>query len=370
MTETGQNQAVAAAAVTAPETTIPAASTPAAVAAPAEAASNAYKLDNFELGVTLGTGTFGRVRFATFKENKDRVCAIKMLKKADVINLQQVEHIIAEKDILEAISKGKDGMESHPFIVNLFGTFQDDTYLYMILEYVNGGEFFTHLRREGRLDNNRAKFYAASVVLIFQHLHKVDVIYRDLKPENLLLDHQGYLKITDFGFAKKVTFKTYTLCGTPEYIAPEVLLNKGHGKGVDWWTLGILMYEMLSGSPPFMDDDHMEIYHKILEGKVQFQKFFDRQSKALIKRMLCADLTKRYGCLKNGAKDIMNHKWFNGFKFEQLLKRELVPPIQPSVSGPDDTSNFDPYPDTVSQAVPYVNEPNPFQFFDSIVIPV
>jgi len=326
-------------------------------------------LDSFVLGVTLGTGSFGRVRFAQYKDDKSRVCAIKMLKKTEVVRLQQVEHMLAEKNILEAISKGTDGLEQHPFIVNLFATFQDSRFLYMVLEYVNGGEFFTHLRRVARLENNQAKFYSASVVTIFSHLHKEDIIYRDLKPENLLLDHQGYLKITDFGFAKKVLFKTYTLCGTPEYIAPEVLLNKGHGKGVDWWTLGILMYEMLSGQPPFVDEDPMGIYQQILGGKLSFPRYFERNAKGLIKKLLVADLTKRFGCLKKGAKDIMDHKWFTGFKFDELLAKKITPPICPQVSGPDDTSNFDPYPDTVNEAQEFETTPDPFDKFDTIVIP-
>jgi serine/threonine protein kinase len=229
---------------------------------------------------------------------------MKKLKKAEVIRLQQVEHMISEKSILAILD--------HPFIVNLSGTFQDKRYLYMVLEYVIGGEFFTHLRKAGRFENASAKFYAAQIVMIFEYLHSQDFIYRDLKPENLLLDNTGYLKITDFGFAKQVAFKTYTLCGTPEYIAPEVLLNKGHGKGVDWWTLGILIFEMLAGQPPFVDDDPMNIYHQILAGKVNFPRYFDRNAKNLIKKLLSADLTKRYGCLKGGALDIKKHRWFSG----------------------------------------------------------
>ena len=131
--------------------------------------------------------------------------------------------------------------------------------------------------------------FCGFLVLGFEHMHKNQIIYRDLKPENLLLDSDGYLKITDFGFAKKVAFKTYTLCGTPEYIAPEVLLNKGHGKGVDWWTLGILIYEMLAGQPPFVDDDPMNIYHQILGGKIAFPRHFDRNAKNLIKKHVTPD---------------------------------------------------------------------------------
>jgi serine/threonine protein kinase len=264
------------------------------------------ELGHFDLGVTLGTGSFGRVRFVTHKTTGSH-WAIKMLKKAEVIRLQQVEHMLSEKAILACLD--------HPFIVKLAGTFQDKKYLYMVLEYIVGGEFFTHLRKAGRFENPVAKFYAAQIVTVFEYLHNQDFIYRDLKPENLLLDVEGYVKITDFGFAKRVAFKTYTLCGTPEYIAPEVLLNKGHGKGVDWWTLGILIFEMLGGQPPFVDDDPMGIYQQILAGKVNFPRFFERNAKNLIKKLLTADLTKRFGCLKNGAEDIRKHKWFSGLDY-------------------------------------------------------
>lgn len=297
-------------------------------------------LQDFEIGVTLGTGSFGRVRLATHKASKT-IWAIKMLKKVEVVRLQQVEHMISEKTILKRVA--------HPFIVNLSATFQDSRYLYMALEFIVGGEFFTHLRKAGRLDNNASRFYAGQITEIFEYLHSSDTIYRDLKPENLLLDSKGYLKLTDFGFAKVVAFKTYTLCGTPEYIAPEVLLNKGHGKGVDWWTLGILSYEMLAGQPPFVDDDPMGIYQQILAGKVSFPRFFDRQAKSLIKKLLATDLTKRYGCLKKGAQDVKGHKWYNGFDFKELMKGSLTAPIIPNISGQADTSNFDPYPDSLEE---------------------
>lgn len=327
----------------------------AAEAAPEWKLKGPITLDQFDLGVTLGTGSFGRVRFATHKPTAGH-WAIKMLKKAEVIRLQQVEHMLSEKAILAVLD--------HPFIVKLAGTFQDVKYLYMVLEYVVGGEFFTHLRKAGRFDNNTAKFYAAQIAQIFEYLHKQDFIYRDLKPENLLLDAQGYIKITDFGFAKRVAFKTYTLCGTPEYIAPEVLLNKGHGKGVDWWTLGILVYEMLAGQPPFVDDDPMGIYQQILAGKLTFPRYFDRNAKNLIKKLLTADLTKRYGCLKGGAEDIKRHKWFTSVDFSALYNRTLTAPVIPRVSGAADTSNFDPYPDSLEEAPdPVYSGKDPFEDF-------
>mmetsp|Transcript_15572 Transcript_15572/g.20533 ORF Transcript_15572/g.20533 Transcript_15572/m.20533 type:complete len:332 (+) Transcript_15572:228-1223(+) len=312
-------------------------------------------LDDFELGVTLGTGSFGRVRFCTHKGTGTH-WAIKMLKKELVVRLQQVEHIMSEKNILSKLS--------HPFIVQFAGGFQDPKYLYMCLEYIIGGEFFSHLRRTGRFDNSASRFYSAQIVCVFEYLHSLDIIYRDLKPENLLLDQTGHFKITDFGFAKKVAFKTYTLCGTPEYIAPEVLLNKGHGKGVDWWTLGILMFEMLAGQPPFVDNDPMGIYQKILAGKISWPRYFERNAKSMIKKLLVDDLTKRLGCLKGGAGDIKRHKFFNGMDWDALTERKLPAPIVPRVNGATDTSNFDPYPDSTEETrLPVYSGQDPFVDF-------
>jgi len=177
-----------------------------------------------------------------------------------------------------------------------------------------------------------------------------------------LLAKDGYLKLTDFGFAKVIEYRTYTLCGTPEYIAPEVLLNKGHGKPVDWWTLGILVYEMIVGYPPFVDEDPMGIYQKILSGKIVFPKFFDKNGKVLVKKLLTADLGKRYGNLKNGVDDIKKCKWFGGLEWEQILGRELPSPYKPQVKSATDTSNFEEYPD--SEELPPVVSPATDPFTD------
>ncbi|CEM30950.1 unnamed protein product [Vitrella brassicaformis CCMP3155] len=301
--------------------------------------SQKLSFDQFEFKKTLGTGSFGRVFLAKWKgdANKDPV-AIKRLKKAAVIRQKQVDHINSEKSILAALD--------HPFIVNMHGVFHDPRYLYIVMEYVVGGEFFTHLRKTGRFENDTSRFYAGIVTAIFDYLHGKNIIYRDLKPENILINRDGYLKLTDFGFAKIIEFRTYTLCGTPEYIAPEVLLNKGHGKPVDWWTLGILIYEMLVGYPPFVDEDPMGIYQKILAGKIVFPKFIDKNAKSLIKKLLTADLGKRYGNLKAGVEDIKKHKWFTGFSFEDLLAKRIPAPSKPVVKSKDDTSNFEDYPDS------------------------
>lgn len=175
------------------------------------------------------------------------------------------------------------------------------------------------------------RFYAAQVCSMFEYLHSKNIIYRDLKPENILIDKSGYLKLTDFGFAKICEGRTYTLCGTPEYLAPEILLNKGHGKPVDWWTFGVLTYEMHAGIDPFNDEDPMLIYQKILKGKIKFPSSFDANAKSLVKHLLEADLSKRYGNLKGGVADIKNHRYFKGFDFIKLLSLQLKPLYIPKV---------------------------------------
>jgi len=287
--------------------------------------------------------------------------AIKMLKKVEVVRLEQVEHIQSEKAILEALD--------FPYIVKMAGTFQDQLYLYMVLEYIVGGEFFTHLRKKGRFDNSTARFYASQIVMVFEYIHNLDIIYRDLKPENLLLDKVGYLKITDFGFAKKVPDKTYTLCGTPEYIAPEVLLNKGHGKPVDWWTLGILVFESLHGQPPFVDSDPMGIYQQILAGKVAFPRYFERSAKLFIKGLLKIDTTKRLGTKFPGVALLKGHKWLatepDAVNWDDMLAKKVVAPIIPDVKDDTDTSNFDPYPESTEAPQPptFADGVDPFKEF-------
>eukprot|EP00826_Nyctotherus_ovalis_P033679 TRINITY_DN2741_c0_g1_i5.p1 TRINITY_DN2741_c0_g1~~TRINITY_DN2741_c0_g1_i5.p1 ORF type:complete len:246 (-),score=64.65 TRINITY_DN2741_c0_g1_i5:144-881(-) len=239
------------------------------------------------------------------------------------------------------------------------GIAQDDRYLYIVLEFIPGGELFTYLRTCSSFPAAQTQFYAAQIVSIFDYLHSKDIIYRDLKPENLLIEESGYLKLTDFGFAKYCDGRTYTLCGTPEYLAPEMLLNKGHGKPVDWWTLGILLYEMMVGIDPFADEDPMAIYQKILKGKVRFPKDFDTNGKSLIKHLLQVDVTKRYGNLKNGVKDITTHKFFKGISWEDLLAKRLRAPYTPTLKGIDDTRHFSKYPDsdTKSPAVKTADDP-------------
>jgi len=311
------------------------------------------KLQDFEMIRTLGCGSFGRVKFAKYKVD-DKFYAVKFMKKIEIIKLKQVDHINNEKRLMAQLS--------YPFIVNMMGYSKDDRFVYIIMECIGGGELFTHLRRARKFSDEQAKFYGAQIGKAFEHLHSKNIIHRDLKPENILICPSGYCKLTDFGFAKitEPGTRTYTLCGTPEYIAPEVLLNKGHGKPVDWWTLGILIYEMIVGQPPFCDEDPMGIYQKILAGKVYFPKYFDKNAKALVKKLLTADLSKRFGNLKDGANDILQHKWFSTLDFVKLEQCEIPPPYRPSMKDDNDVSNFEDIPDSNELPAAVLQNQDPF----------
>ncbi|CAO3701754.1 unnamed protein product [Rhizopus stolonifer] len=196
------------------------------------------KLSDFKVERTVGTGSFGRVHLIQSKVN-NRFYALKILKKKEIVKLKQVEHTNNERSILASIQ--------HPFIVNLWGSFQDAANLYMVMDYVPGGELFSLLRKSKKFSTEIARFYAGEVLLGLAYLHSKEIIYRDLKPENILLDAHGHIKITDFGFAKKVPDITWTLCGTPDYLAPEIIQTKGYGKAADFWAFGVLIFEMLAG---------------------------------------------------------------------------------------------------------------------------
>ena len=290
---------------------------------------------DLEIHAVLGEGSFGRVKLARHTPTR-AVYALKCLRKGQLLKLQQVEHVVNEKRVME--------MCDHPFVLKMVATFNAKDEIFMLLEVAQGGELFTLLRSAGKFDEGHACLYAAMVAAAFAYLHARKIAHRDLKPENLLFDGHGYLKLVDFGFAKVVRDRTWTLCGTPEYLAPEIISNKGHSVGADWWTMGILLYEMLVGHPPFVAESQMDTYHKIMRGKYKIPQNFPRGARDMISKLLTYNPAGRLGCWKNGAKDVLNHEFFRTIDWQKLVNRELRVPHTPMINDPLDTSNFDQYP--------------------------
>ncbi|XP_070186125.1 cGMP-dependent protein kinase 1-like [Littorina saxatilis] len=299
------------------------------------------KLGDLSMVATLGVGGFGRVELVQVNTDTSRTYALKILKKHHIVETRQQEHIMNEKKIM--IEARSD------FIVRLYKTFKDRKYMYMLLEACLGGELWTVLRDKGSFDDQTTRFYTACVVEAFVYLHSRGIVYRDLKPENLLLDNSGYVKLVDFGFAKKVGHgrKTWTFCGTPEYVAPEIILNKGHDISADYWSLGILMYELLTGSPPFAGTDPMKTYNLILKGvdAVDFPRKITKNAQSLIKKLCRDNPMERLGYGRGGIREIQKHTWFESFNWDGLRTLSLKAPIVPNVKSALDTANFDDYPE-------------------------
>eukprot|EP01111_Echinosteliopsis_oligospora_P001109 TRINITY_DN1149_c0_g1_i1.p1 TRINITY_DN1149_c0_g1~~TRINITY_DN1149_c0_g1_i1.p1 ORF type:complete len:463 (-),score=105.15 TRINITY_DN1149_c0_g1_i1:116-1378(-) len=289
--------------------------------------------DDFELLKVIGKGSFGKV-MQVKKKDDGKIYAMKVLRKDTIIARKQVTHTKAEKNILMKIQ--------HPFIVNLNYAFQTKDKLYMILDYINGGELFFHLKKETRFPEKRVKLYAAEIVCALTHLHDLDIVYRDLKPENILLDSEGHICITDFGLSKKIENPegTHTFCGTPEYLAPEVLKGHGHGTAVDWWSLGTLLYEMLTGLPPFYAQNVNVMYQKILGSELRFPSFISEDAKSILEGLLIREPADRLG--SNGGDEVKKHPWFSDIDWKKLYNKEIEPEFKPKVKSADDTSQIDP----------------------------
>ena len=214
----------------------------------------------------------------------------------------------------------------------------------MLLEAVMGGELFTYLSGKNGVPEKQSRFYTACVVLAFEYLNTRNYIYRDLKPENLLIDTDGYVKVADFGFAKKLDRgKTYTMCGTPDYLAPELVQQSGHGKAVDWWALGVLIFEMTAGFPPFAGSDQIEQMSAILAVRYTVPQQFSKEVRDIIKKLLVANAAKRLGTLKGGPSDVKKHPWFKALDWEALKSKGLRAPYVPKLKSIEDTSCFDDY---------------------------
>ncbi|GMM40157.1 serine/threonine protein kinase [Hanseniaspora uvarum] len=290
-------------------------------------------IDDFELLKVIGKGSFGKV-MQVKKKDTQKIYALKALRKAYIVNNSEIVHTLAERTVLARIDC--------PFIVPLKFSFQSKEKLYLVLALINGGELFYHLQREGRFSLSRSRFYTAELLVALESLHAMNIVYRDLKPENILLDYQGHIALCDFGLCKldmKKDDKTATFCGTPEYLAPELLVGHGYTRVVDWWTLGVLLYEMLTGLPPYYDNDVPKMYKKILQDPLRFPDGFDEDAKDLLIKLLNRDPAKRLGA--NGSSEIKKHPFFSQLSWKRLVLKGYIPPYKPSVEGNLDTSNFD-----------------------------
>jgi len=290
-------------------------------------------VEDFDLLNLVGKGSFGKV-MQVRKKDSGKIYAMKVLDKKHILEHNEVEHTLAEKHILQKLH--------HPFLVNLNYSFQTEDKLYFILDYVNGGELFFHLQKDKKFSEDRVKFYSAEILLALEHLHENGIIYRDLKPENILITSDGHITLTDFGLCKegieREEDRTGTFCGTPEYLAPEVLKGKGYGKAVDWWSYGSLIYEMLTGLPPFYSQDVQEMYRKIMTDKLKFPNGMSEDSKSLLEGLLQRDIAER---LKDPAK-IKEHPFFKTIDFTSLYNKKITPPFIPDVKGAHDVSQIDP----------------------------
>ncbi|KAL1971229.1 hypothetical protein VTN77DRAFT_181 [Rasamsonia byssochlamydoides] len=296
--------------------------------------------NDFQILKLIGKGTFGQV-YQVKKKDTQRIYAMKVLSKKVIIQKKEVAHTLGERNILV-----RTAMSASPFIVGLKFSFQTPTDLYLVTDYMSGGELFWHLQKEGRFEEARAKFYIAELILALQHLHDHDIVYRDLKPENILLDANGHIALCDFGLSKANLTKndtTNTFCGTTEYLAPEVLLDEqGYTKMVDFWSLGVLVFEMCCGWSPFYAEDTQQMYKNIAFGKVRFPRdALSTEGRNFVKGLLNRNPKHRLGA-KDDARELMAHPFFHDIDWEALARKEVIPPFKPKLKSETDTSNFDP----------------------------
>ncbi|XP_015424465.1 PREDICTED: ribosomal protein S6 kinase alpha-4 [Myotis davidii] len=302
-------------------------------------------VENFELLKVLGTGAYGKVFLVRKAGGHDsgKLYAMKVLRKAALVQRAKTrEHTRTERSVLELVRQA-------PFLVTLHYAFQTDAKLHLILDYVNGGEMFTHLYQRQHFKEAEVRVYAGEIVLALEHLHKLGIIYRDLKLENVLLDSEGHIVLTDFGLSKEFLTeekeRTFSFCGTIEYMAPEIIRSKsGHGKAVDWWSLGILIFELLTGASPFTlegeRNTQAEVSRRILKCSPPFPSRIGPVAQDLLQRLLCKDPRKRLGAGPQGAQEVKSHRFFQGLDWAALAARKIPAPFQPQIRSELDVSNF------------------------------
>lgn len=292
----------------------------------------------FELLKVLGQGSYGKVFLVRKVKGSDagQLYAMKVLKKATLKVRDRVRSKM-ERDILAEVN--------HPFIVKLHYAFQTEGKLYLILDFLRGGDLFTRLSKEVMFTEEDVKFYLAELALALDHLHGLGIIYRDLKPENILLDEEGHIKITDFGLSKEAIDhdkRAYSFCGTIEYMAPEVVNRRGHTQSADWWSFGVLMFEMLTGSLPFQGKDRKETMALILKAKLGMPQFLSLEAQSLLRALFKRNPCNRLGAGIDGVEEIKRHPFFVTIDWNKLYRKEVKPPFKPAVGRPEDTFHFDP----------------------------
>ncbi|CAN0879536.1 Serine/threonine-protein kinase AtPK2/AtPK19 [Linum grandiflorum] len=322
---------------------------------------SAVGIDDFEVLKVVGQGAFGKV-YQVRKRGTCDIFAMKVMRKDKIVENDQVEYMKAEREILSKVD--------HPFIVQLKYSFQTKYRIYLVLDFINGGHLFFQLYHQGLFREDLARIYTAEIVSAVSHLHANGIMHRDLKPENILLDEDGHVMLTDFGLAKEFDDNTRSnsMCGTVEYMAPEIVQGKGHDKAADWWSVGILLYEMLTGKPPFIGGNRSKIQQKIVKEKIKLPAFLSSDAHSLLKGLLQKETSRRLGCGAKGSQEIKDHKWFKQINWRKLDGREVEPSFRPNVAGKHCTANFEkrwtdmPLSDSPA-ASPKITVANPFGDF-------
>ena len=293
------------------------------------------KLEDFKVLKVIGRGSFGKVNLVEYLPTHETY-AMKSLKKDLLIEQEQIENTLLEKEILQTID--------YPLLCGLVFCFQTEERIYFIMPFLSGGELFQHLRKFRTFDEDKVRFYGAQIALALEYLHSKGIVYRDLKPENILMDEDGYLKLADFGMAKKLKEdeKAMSFCGTPEYLAPEIITMEGHDKNADWWSFGILLFEMLCGLPPFYVENLDKMYELIKTSTVKFPKriVLSEDAKDIIRKLLEKNPKKRLGS-QRGIEEIKSHPFFANIDFDLIVQKKIKAPFIPELSSDTDVQYFD-----------------------------
>ncbi|KAF8791393.1 putative protein kinase C delta type like protein [Argiope bruennichi] len=311
-----------------------------------------YEIDDFVFLKLLGKGSFGKVLLAELKGH-DMYFAIKCLKKDVVLEDDDVESTMIERRVLALGTQ-------HPYMCKLYCTFQTKSYLFFVMEYLNGGDLMFHIQEERQFDTKRAMFYAAEIVSALKFLHKRGIVYRDIKLDNVVLDKDGHIRLVDFGMCQCRVYNEETMpsnfCGTPTYIAPEIILGQTYNQSVDWWSLGVLLFEMLAGRSPFVGTDEDELYWSICHEEPAYPHFLTKDAKNILENLLLKSPVKRLGMPSNPTGDIKDHPFFSTINWDKLERKEIPAPFKPTVSSEYDTRNFDSYYTTDSASLSPVDD--------------